>query len=105
MLQIWSKYRFQQSGWDRLQLGAGIKAFSSFRNVARTTAGTSSAVKAPGYAVVDLMASYDITDQVAASLTVNNLFDKSYYERVGGTSVFNFYGEPRSVNFKLSAKF
>jgi len=105
MLQIWSKYRFQQPGWDRLQLGAGIKAFSSFKNVTRSAAGTSSTIEAPGYAVVDLMASYDITDQVAASVTVNNVFDKSYYERVGGTSVFNFYGESRSVNFKLSAKF
>ncbi|MFT4014421.1 MAG: TonB-dependent siderophore receptor [Paracoccus sp. (in: a-proteobacteria)] len=105
MLQLWSKYRFQQPGWDRLQLGAGIKAFSSFKNVTRTAAGTSSTVEAPGYAVVDLMASYDITQQVAASVSVNNVFDKSYYERVGGTSVFNFYGEPRSVNFKLSAKF
>ena len=51
------------------------------------------------------MGSYDVNENVTASLTVNNLFDKEYYERVGGTSVFNFYGEPRSVNLKLQAKF
>ncbi|MFT3691359.1 TonB-dependent siderophore receptor [Paenirhodobacter sp.] len=104
MVQIWSKYRFQQPGWDRLQLGGGIKAFSGFKNVTRR-AGTASPIEAPGYAVVDLMASYDLTESVTASLSVNNVFDKDYYERVGGTSVFNFYGEPRSITFKLSAKF
>ncbi len=105
MLQLWSKYRFQQPGWDRVQVGGGIKAFSGFKNMSRTAAGTYTQIEAPGYAVIDAMASYDITDQVTASLTVNNIFDKKYYERIGGTSVFNFYGEPRSVNFKLSAKF
>ena len=33
------------------------------------------------------------------------VFDETYYERVGGVSVFNFYGEPRSVSFKLATTF
>jgi outer membrane receptor for ferric coprogen and ferric-rhodotorulic acid len=28
---------------------------------------------------------------------VNNLLDKKYYNRVGSTGTFNFYGEPTSV--------
>jgi outer membrane receptor for ferric coprogen and ferric-rhodotorulic acid len=102
MLQLWGKYRFQQPQWSKLQLGAGIKAFSDFRNVA---ANNGVAIEAGGYAVVDLLAAYDVAENVTASVSVNNLFDKKYYERVGGVSVFNFYGEPRSVTFKLSAKF
>lgn len=104
MLQFWSKYRFQRAGWEKWQVGGGVKVFSDFQNVTRR-GGSATAIEAPGYAVFDAMASYDVTDTVTATLTVNNLFDKEYYERVGGTTVFNFYGEPRSVNLKLQAKF
>ncbi|WBU63862.1 TonB-dependent siderophore receptor [Paracoccus aerodenitrificans] len=104
MLQLWTKYRFQRAGMEKWQIGGGITAFSNFKNVVRR-GGTATDVEAPGYAVLDLMASYDVTDQVQASLTVNNALDKEYYERVGSSSVFNYYGEPRSVNFKLQAKF
>ena len=55
--------------------------------------------------MVDLQAGYKFSDNVTATLTVNNVFDEKYYERVGGTSVFNFYGEPRSVSFKLATTF
>ena len=104
MLQLWTKYRFDQPGWEGLSIGGGIRAFSDFRNIARTSAG-STTIEAPGYAVADLMASYDITDTVTATLNVNNLFDKTYYERVGGTSVFNFYGAPRNVSLRIGARF
>lgn len=105
MLQLWGKYRFQQPGWNKVQIGAGIKAFSDFKNITRTATGGATTIEGSGYAVVDLMASYDVAENVTASLSINNLFDKSYYERVGGTSVFNFYGEPRSVTLKIAAKF
>lgn len=55
--------------------------------------------------MVDLQAGYKFNDHVTASLTVNNVFNKTYYERVGGTSVFNFYGEPRSFVFKIGTTF
>ncbi|SDL15940.1 outer-membrane receptor for ferric coprogen and ferric-rhodotorulic acid [Paracoccus chinensis] len=105
MLQVWTKYSFDQPGWDKLSLGGGIRAFSGFQNIARTATGGATTIEAPGYAVVDLMASYDLTERVTATLNVNNVLDRTYYERVGGTSVFNFYGEPRSVNFRIGAKF
>lgn len=107
MLQLWTKYTFDGRGdWiDGLSLGAGVKLFSDFQNISRTAAGGATAIKAPGYAVVDLQAGYKFSDNVTATLTVNNVFDEKYYERVGGTSVFNFYGEPRSVSFKLATTF
>ena len=51
------------------------------------------------------MAGYKLNDNLTATLNINNVFDKKYYSRVGGNSVFNFYGEPRSAQFRLSAKF
>jgi outer membrane receptor for ferric coprogen and ferric-rhodotorulic acid len=112
MLQLWTKYTFDGRGdWtDGLFVGGGIKVFSSFKNISRavnatTGAASATAIEAPGYAVIDLQAGYKFSDNVTATLTVNNVFDEKYYERVGGTSVFNFYGEPRSVSFKLATTF
>lgn len=112
MLQLWTKYTFDGRGdWtDGLFVGGGVKVFSSFRNVSRavnatTGVATATTIEAPAYAVVDLQAGYKFSDNITATLTVNNLFDEKYYERVGGTSVFNFYGEPRSVSFKLATTF
>ena len=112
MLQLWTKYTFDgRSDWsDGLFVGGGVKVFSSFKNVSRavnasTGVATATAIEAPAYAVVDLQAGYKFSDNVTATLTVNNVFDEKYYERVGGTSVFNFYGEPRSVSFKLATTF
>ncbi|MNO07636.1 Ferripyoverdine receptor precursor [compost metagenome] len=48
------------------------------------------------YWVVDLMTRYQITQNLSATLNVNNLFDKYYYTNVG---FYNsaIYGEPRNV--------
>jgi len=107
MLQLWTKYTFDgRNDWiDGLFVGGGVKVFSSFKNISRTAAGAATTIEAPSYAVVDLQAGYKFSDNVTATLTVNNVFDEKYYERVGGTSVFNFYGEPRSVSFKLATTF
>ncbi|PIO97306.1 TonB-dependent siderophore receptor [Pleomorphomonas carboxyditropha] len=107
MLQLWTKYTFDGRGdWiDGLFVGGGLKVFSSFKNISRTAAGGATTIEAPSYAVVDLQAGYKFSENVTATLTVNNVFDETYYERVGGTSVFNFYGEPRSVSFKLATTF
>lgn len=112
MLQLFTKYTFDGRGnWtDGLFVGGGVKVFSAFSNISRqvnanTGAVTTTTINAPGYAVVDLQAGYRFNENVTASLTVNNVFDKKYYERVGGNSVFNFYGEPRSVVFKLGTTF
>lgn len=107
MLQLFTKYTFNGRGdWtDGIFVGGGVKVFSSFKNISRTAAGGATTIEAPGYGVVDLQAGYKFNDHVTATLAVNNVFDKKYYERVGGTSVFNFYGEPRSVSFKLGTTF
>lgn len=46
--------------------------------------------------LVDLMARYQITDNLSASLNVNNVFDKKYYTNIG---FYNsaYYGDPRNV--------
>ena len=102
MFQLWTKYAFDErfGAFEGVFVGGGVTAFSSFSSVSGGVT-----IKAPGYVTADLMAGYRINDNFTATLNVNNIFDEKYYSRVGGTSVFNFYGEPRSATFRLSAKF
>lgn len=101
MTHLWTKYRFSNGGlWNKLAVGGGVKTFSDFQ--ARSGAVS---INGAGYTVVDLMSSYDITEKVTATLSINNLFDRKYYERVGSVSVFNFYGEPMSATLRLKATF
>lgn len=57
------------------------------------------------YAVVGLMAAYQVTPHAELQLNIANLFDKRYYSTIGGTNWGNFMGAPRSANLTLRAKF
>lgn len=53
-----------------------------------------------GYAVVDLMTRYQITEKVAATLNLNNLFDEKYLSSI---QTNGYYGQPRNVLLSLRA--
>ncbi|MFG6667683.1 TonB-dependent siderophore receptor [Halomonas sp. HNIBRBA4712] len=57
-----------------------------------------------GYATVNAMARYDITDATDLTLNVDNLFDKHYYERYGFYA-HSIYGAPRSAMLTLRTEF
>jgi outer membrane receptor for ferric coprogen and ferric-rhodotorulic acid len=66
-----------------------------------------SLVEQDAYALVDLMASYQVNEHLLTQLNLNNLFDKTYYEGLasqpfGGRSV---YGAPRNVTFSAKYSF
>ncbi|MNL52794.1 Fe(3+)-pyochelin receptor precursor [compost metagenome] len=44
---------------------------------------------------------YRYNRHVEGTLTVDNLFDRKYYEKLGGASRQNYYGQPRSVMLTL----
>jgi len=58
----------------------------------------------PSYAVLGLMARYDINRRVSVALNVNNVLDKTYMPGMGsyGTGV---YGDPRSAVVTANYKF
>ncbi|NER61627.1 TonB-dependent siderophore receptor, partial [Pseudomonas sp. MAFF212428] len=48
------------------------------------------------YWLVDLMARYQISEQLSATLNVNNVFDKAYFTNIGFYNSAS-YGDPRNV--------
>ncbi len=68
--------------------------------VATSPAGKVEAGQDP-YALVSVMARYEVTDNATVSLNVNNLFDKKYYSMVGFSNQL-IYGAPRNVLLSMS---
>jgi outer membrane receptor for ferric coprogen and ferric-rhodotorulic acid len=57
------------------------------------------------FAVAGAQLGWRFTDDLRAFVSVNNVFDKVYYQRVGSINTYNFYGEPRNVLLTLRASY
>nr|WP_301287168.1 TonB-dependent siderophore receptor [Sphingobium sp. OAS761] len=62
--------------------------------------GETESVGQEAYALVNLMAAYDLTDQLSLQLNVNNVFDKTYYNTNSWFGGY-IYGEPRNARVTL----
>nr|WP_321510947.1 TonB-dependent siderophore receptor [uncultured Celeribacter sp.] len=96
LLKLTAAYDVEGGMLDGWTFGGRLTAMSGF---------SSRGIEAPGYGVVDLTASKEIAQDTVLRLGVGNVLDKAYYTRVGGGTVFNFRGEPRSFNLSLTKKF
>ena len=82
---------------DKLTLGTGVRwqgtGWKLLNNYAK---GTEENFSQDPLWVVDAMARYQVTENVSATLNVNNIFDKKYYTNIG---FYNsaYYGDPRNV--------
>jgi outer membrane receptor for ferric coprogen and ferric-rhodotorulic acid len=57
------------------------------------------------YMFVNLRVGYDFDRHWRTALSINNVFDRIYYQTVGGTSGNNWYGEPRSFLLRLDGRY
>ncbi len=57
------------------------------------------------FAVAGAQFGWRFNEKLRAFVSVNNLFDKVYYQRVGSINTYNFYGEPRNVLLTLRAAY
>jgi outer membrane receptor for ferric coprogen and ferric-rhodotorulic acid len=90
---------------DKLTVGGGINWQSSYYgNIWNPAIEDYSRIKQGSYALLNLMARYEISKNVTASLNVNNLLDKKYFTGLGLFQT-GFYGEPRNVMFTVRTKF
>ncbi|MFZ5507587.1 MAG: TonB-dependent siderophore receptor [Pseudomonadota bacterium] len=91
LLKLWTDYRLPLAG-GRWNVGGGIQAQSSYYALD----GTVRSVQ-PAFAVASLRVGYRFSRQASAALSVNNIFDKTYYSGMRGVSFGNSYGDPRNV--------
>ena len=93
------------AGLDTLTVGGGINWQSSYYGkIWNNTINDYSRVQQGSYALVNLLARYEISKNVTASINVNNLMDKKYFTGLGLFET-GFHGEPRNVMFTVRTKF
>lgn len=105
-LKLFTTYRLPDR-LDRLTLGGGVRWQSkAWRDEVGPDndgiAGTADDRLTQGsYAVVDLMARYQITDGLSLAVNLNNLFDEKYYTAFNQKST---WGQPRNLMVSLRHK-
>jgi len=57
------------------------------------------------FAVIDLRAGYQIDPHWRAALSVNNVFDRVYYQTIGTPTGGNWYGEPREFVLRIDGRY
>lgn len=99
-LNLWAQYEVPASVLPGLEVGAGVRAVSDFYSQSGAIT-----VRAPGYAVAALRVGYRINDRYKLALNIDNLFDRTYWEKVSYPGRQNFFGAPRSVTLTLRGSF
>ncbi|MFZ4873783.1 TonB-dependent siderophore receptor [Janthinobacterium sp. Mn2066] len=98
MAKLWSTWRLSQ-GVPGLTLGGGVNWQTNIYMDERGPNGERFTQQA--YAVAGLMAQYQLSPQLVATLNLNNVFDKRYYS----TGMGGYYGDPRNAMLTLRYKF
>ena len=111
MFRLSTAYRLP-GDWQALTVGGAVNWQSDVFRVANRPVGRdangaliteSTNIRQEAYTVVKLMSRYEFDKHLSASLNVDNLFDKKYYDNVG---FYNgvFWGDPRTVTLSLDWK-
>jgi outer membrane receptor for ferric coprogen and ferric-rhodotorulic acid len=109
-VKFFTSYTLPENWWNganKLTVGGGVNWQSEiFQNwgTAPQNAYNGGTVVQKSYYLANAFASYKFSDELSASLNINNLFDEKYYLNVG---FYNgvYWGEPRNVTFTVRAKF
>lgn len=94
-VKLFTTYRLP-GDWNRLTLGGGA-------NWETRTGDPLATYTQNSYAVVNLMARYELTPQLTLSANLNNALDKRYYAALAGSS--GMFGAPRNVMVSMKYKF
>lgn len=106
MAKLWTTYRLP-GAWHKLTLGGGVNWQDRIYYSATTweLPGLTLKGEQERYAVVNLMARYDINQQLSATLNVNNLFDKEYLQGLDATFNTGIYAPTRNAWLNLRYNF
>jgi outer-membrane receptor for ferric coprogen and ferric-rhodotorulic acid len=113
LLKIWSMVRLP-GRLAAVRVGGGINAqtktyvsgtASTYDASGNAIGSTPFEFSQDGYALVNLRAEYRINERWSAAVNVNNVFDRTYYQTVGSSLGYNYYGAPRSVLTTLRVRY
>ena len=96
-INLYTRYKLT-GDLDKLTLGGGVRWQSTGWQMLSNwnKGGTVEKFSQDPYWLVDLMARYQISKNLSATVNLNNVFDKSYYTNIGFYNS-SYYGDPRNV--------
>lgn len=104
MLKLFSTYRLP-GAWEQLTVGGGLNwEGESYTKTTNPVTGVAEKLKQRPYALVNLMARYQISKALSAQVNVNNVFDKKYFSQIGFYNQLA-YGAPRNAMLTLKYQF
>ena len=104
LFKVSTVYRFQ-GPLEKLRVGGNVYWQSRMYNDITTASGGSYRLQQGAYAVTDLMAGYQVNQNLDLQLNANNIFDRKYYSSISSSVLYggDTYGTPR--NMMLTAKY
>lgn len=107
LLRLATSYRVPTVDGLKVGMSVNWKDDIYFQHTATATTGANAGspitTRQDSYAVVNLMARYDFTRNLSASLNLNNVTDEKYYQSLYWASFGQgYYGAPRNVNLSLN---
>ncbi len=103
LFRLFTTYRMK-GAWSPLTVGGGVNWQSKTYTNASNPLGVVERIEQKDYALVNVMARYDFSEQWAAQLNINNVFDETYYGMFDAFSQFT-YGAPRNAMLSMHYKF
>lgn len=103
LLRTYTTYRLP-GALNKLTLGGGVNWQDSIHTYAQNPAGNLEKIEQDAYALINLMARYDINGNLSAQLNANNITDEKYYDIFDAFGAMT-YGEPRSVTASAKYRF
>jgi outer membrane receptor for ferric coprogen and ferric-rhodotorulic acid len=108
LVKLWGVHRFGGDGLlNGLSTGLGLTYVGKTRASGVTLAADSAAAvrEQSAYTLADAFLSYRVNKHLSLALNAYNLFDKTYYARLGAVGSGNYYGEPRSYKLTLHVQY
>ncbi len=107
MLKAWMNLRLPRA-LRRWNVGGSLhaqSATSALSDYCPTSGETCApaAVRQRAYSVVDLRGGFEINANWQIGVSLNNAFDKVYYETIHAAPMYGWYGEPRSLALRINA--
>lgn len=103
LLRMFTSYRLK-GNFNAVTLGGGVNYQGTTYTNAANPLGVTERIEQNGYALVNLMARFDLDKQTSLQVNVNNLFDKEYYGMFDAYSQYT-WGAPRNITATLRYKF
>lgn len=104
LVRTFTTYRIPGIFNEKLTIGGGVNWQDAIYTYALNPAGDMEKIEQDSYALVNLMARYDITDNLSAQFNVNNATDEEYFDIFDAYGALT-YGSPRSYTATAKYRF